>query len=326
MRRPPSLLAAILLPLVAMPGWSGPDPLERLTSGGTVTARAAAIHPDDPARRRVGALTFLGGVALDSDDRAFGGFSAMVVEGDRFTLLSDGGNVVRFRMGADWRPRAVTFSWLSAGPRTGWEKRDRDTESMTHDPVSGRWWVGFENVNQIWGYSADLARGERMAAPRAMARWTRNGGAESLARLADGRFVAISESPRRGEEMRDGLVWPGDPTATEPRFRFAYRPAPGYDPSDVTQLPDGRLLVLERALALPFRWSARLVVVEARALRPGAIVSGRMIALLAHPLLVDNYEGVVAAREGGATIIWLLSDDNQLFLQRTLLLKFRLDG
>lgn len=325
-RRPLVLLAAVVLPLAIVPGWSGEEQVARLTPGGAMTARRVTIDPCDPARTRVGRLTFLGGVALDSGDPAFGGFSALAVEGNRFTLLSDGGNLVRFRMGEDWRPREVAFSHLPAGPRTGWEKRDRDAESMARDPVMGRWWVGFESVNQIWRYSPGFAAGERMMAPGMMRRWRMGAGPESLARLADGRFVAISESPPRGKASPDGIVWPGDPIERRPSFRFAYRPSPGYDPSDVTQLPDGRLLVLERAFGLPFRWYARLVLVDPATIRPGATVTGRTVARLAPPLLTDNYEGVAATREGGATIVWLLSDDNQLFLQQTLLLKFRLDG
>lgn len=325
MRRSVILLAAVVLPLALVPGWTGEERLARLTPGGTMTARAVPIDPADPRHRRVGALTYLGGVALDSDAPAFGGFSALAVEGDRFTLLSDGGNVARFRMGADWRPRAVAFSFLPAGPRTGWEKRDRDAESLARDPASGRWWVGFESVNQIWRYAPGFARAERTASPPMMRRWRKAGGPESLARLADGRFVAIAEEARKGESGRDGIVWPGDPTTRPARFRFNYRPLPGYDPSDLTQLPDGQLLVLERRFRLPFRWSARLALVDPAGLRAGATVSGRTIAVLAPPLLTDNYEGVAATREGRATIVWLLSDDNQLFLQRTLLLKFRLE-
>jgi len=39
----------------------------------------------------------------------------------------------------------------------------------------------------------------------------------------------------------------------------------------------------------------------------------------------DNFEAIAAVREGDSTILWIASDDNQLFLQRSLLLKFRLD-
>ena len=328
-RRAIALLAAIVTPLALGAGWTGEERLALLGKDARMFAQPVPLDAGDPARRRVGALTFLGGVSLTSPDPAFGGFSALTVAGDRITLLSDGGNVVRFRMGADWRPRDVAFASLPGGPRTGWTKRDRDSESMTLDPRTGEVWVGFEGFDQIWRYSPRLARAERGVAPAAMRRWRSNGGAESLVRLADGRFVAIGESREPGgpSGTRPGLAWAGDPTAhAQPAFRFRYRPTPGYDPSDITQLPDGRLLVLERAFGLPFAWSNRLLLIDAAALKPGATIVGQAIARLAAPLIHDNFEGVAATSEGRATIIWLASDDNQLFLERTLLLKFRLDG
>ncbi|MDP1027704.1 esterase-like activity of phytase family protein [Sphingomonas sp. KR1UV-12] len=323
MKRAAALLSAVLLPLLLGTGWAGEERRKLLRAVPDMTVTPVALDAGDPARRRLGALMYLGGAVLTSRDRAFGSFSALAVEGDRFLLVSDGGHVVRFRMGSDWRARDVRFAELPSGPRTGWEKRDRDAESLARDPATGRTWVGFESVNQIWRYGPG---GTRMAAPAAMARWRSNGGAESLARLADGRFVALSESPPYGTAMRVGLVWAGDPTERpEPAFRFSYIPAPGYDPSDLTELPDGRLLVLERRLALPFTWSARLVVVERGAIRPDATVRGREIAMLAAPVLAENFEGVAVVRESGATMLWLVSDDNWLPIQRTLLLKFRLD-
>lgn len=325
MRRFLVLLAAVVLPLALVPGWSGEERLALLGPGGTMTATRVAIDPGDPARTRVGRLRYLGGVALRSDDPAFGGFSSLLVDGDAFTLLSDGGNVVRFRMGDDWRPRGVRFSFLPSGPRTGWEKRDRDAESMARDPATGRIWVGFEDANQIWRYSPGFGPAERMVRPGVMRRWRGGGGIESFTRLADGRFVAIAEQPRRGRTGRDGIVWQRDPTLVRPSLRFSYRPTPGYDPSDMTQLPDGRLMVLERALGLPFRWYARLVIVDPSRIRQGASVAGQTIARLAPPLLTDNFEGVAATREDGRTIVWLVSDDNEMVLQRTLLMKFALE-
>jgi hypothetical protein len=125
---------------------------------------------------------------------------------------------------------------------------------------------------------------------------------------------------------RAAIRFAGDPT-THPRagFTFSFLPPPGYNPSDVTTLPDGRLLVLTRRFKLPFDFAAKLVVVDPAAIRPGALVRGREIATLAKPLIRDNFEGLAVTREGNATILWIVSDDNQLFLQRSLLLKFRLE-
>ena len=319
---------ALLAGLSVFVTWSGENGIERVAPTTQVTATPVPLMKADPGRQQVGALTYLGGVRLTADDPGFGGYSSLSVSGNRFTLLSDLGGVLRFTLNADWRPRDVRFSDLPAGPRTGWTKRDRDSESMTVDPATGQVWVGFEQFNQIWRYGPDFATPAQGVAPPAMAGWKENGGIESMVRLRDGRFVAISETtrPPGGAGGRDALIWSGDPVAQpKPAFRFIYRTAPGFDPSDMTQLPDGRLLVLERRFQLPFRWSNRLVLVDPAAIRPGAEVDGKVIATLKAPLIHDNFEGVAAVREKGATILWLVSDDNQLPIQRTLLLKFRLE-
>jgi hypothetical protein len=324
---------AFLILLLITPDWAGDERLALPAGAPRMTAERVALNPDDPRVRRVGALTFLGGVALADDDPAFGGFSALLVDGERFTLLSDGGNLLRFRMGSDWRPRLVRFDPLPAGPGTGWRKADRDSESMALDPRDGRVWVAFENSNTIWRYAPDFARGERWRAPPAMAKWPTGGGAEGMTRLRDGRFIALSESrrPPRGRDGRKprtrvGALFAGDPADPATKsVRFSYRPERGYDPVEVAELPDRRLLVLERGFAPPFRWRTRLVLVARGAVRADAVVEGRTVARLDAPLLHDNFEGIAVVREGGATIVWLLSDDNQFVLQRTLLLKFRLE-
>lgn len=339
MRVPSSLFVApfvIGAVFALVPGWSGEERLALLGARAAVKAERVALDPGDPGRVRVGGLTYLGGVRLMSDDPAFGGFSALSVVGDRFTLLSDGGNIVRFRMGADWRPRQVAFGNLPAGPGTGWQKGDRDSESLAIDPASGRAWVGFENANEMWRFAPGPGRAEAASAPAAMRDWDVNGGSESLARLPDGRFVAISETshvpPRRwrGSDQdrlrtREAVIFAGDPALARTRARhFAYVPYGRYDPSDATALPNGDLLVLDRAFALPFHWSNRLSIVPAREARGGGVARGRLVAVLDEPLIHDNFEGLAVTREGADLIVWLVSDDNQSALQRSLLLKFRL--
>jgi hypothetical protein len=288
------------------------------------------LDPTNPAQRRAGALTYLGGVRLSSSDPAFGGFSEMTVVGDRFTLLSDAGNVVRFRMGPDWHPTELSFGDLPGGPGTGASKLDRDSESMTRDPATGKIWVGFEGANAIWRYDASLTHVEAGVAPAAMRDWDSNGGAESMVRLHDGGFIVIAEttrppgSPR--QHARIALRFTGDPTDKASRaFAFIYVPPEGYDPSDMTELPDGRLLVLNRRVTIREWFSARLVLLDPRAIRPGARVSGSEIATIAAPMTRDNFEALGVTQEGGATILWIATDDNLEPFEQSLLMKFRLD-
>lgn len=321
------ILLSVLLLLTLLPSWTGGERLALLGRDMRMTATPIALDPADPAVRRIGQLTWLGGVQLKSPDPAFGGFSALAVRGDRFTLLSDGGGIVRFRLDQSGRIVALRFADLRPGPGTGWQKEDRDSESMTSDPRDGTIWIGFERVNAIWRYDASLTRAEGHAAPRAMARWGRNSGAESLVRRSDGSFVVFAEaSAWPGRRARAAIAFAGDPTRWPDRgFRFSYVAPKGYKPTDAAELPDGRLLVLHRRFALPFLFSTKLTIVDPAAIRPGATVKGREIATLAPPLVHDNFEGVAVTRERGQTIVWIVSDDNQNLLQRTLLLKFRLE-
>ena len=329
------IVFVILAVLLLVPGWSGSERLPLYAKVPTITAERVPLYPKDPTRRDLGPFTYLGGVVLRGADPAFGGFSSMHVDGDRFSLLSDGGALVQFTMGGDWRPHDVAVREI-AGPGTGWEKRDRDTESLAVDPTDGRLWIGFENHNAIWRYAPGFVRAEAQRQPREMAHWSDNGGPESLARLPDGRFVVIAETRRvapadwHGPEggrraSRVALLFPGDPIATAPR-RFAYLSGEDYDPADATALPNGDLLVLDRDFRLPYRFANHLSLVPAAAIRAGGVARGRRLATLAAPLIHDNFEGVATTVENGATIVWLVSADNQSMLQRTLLLKFRLDG
>jgi hypothetical protein len=326
------VFAACLLALFFTPDWVGEPRLPLMGCDATIHTAPVALDPKHPGWNRVGALEWLGGVRLTSPDGAFGGFSSLHVAPDRrITLLSDGGNIVQFTLGDDWQPRHAAFGDLPAGPGTGWSKIDRDSESVSVDPRDGSVVTGFETSNMLWRYSPDLRRALGSVAPRAMAAWPANEGAESFTflpreRWGGGAITIGEQDPWPKGRGRAAIRFTGDPVGQPNRgFRFSFVPPPHYDPSDMTVLPDGRLIVLTRRFELPFTFSSKLVVIDRAAIRPGAVVHGREIATLAPPLIHENFEGIAATREGGRTILWLVSDDNQSVLQRSLLLKFRLD-
>lgn len=320
------ILLSLLLVLLFVPSWSGEPRLPLFGARPQVAVHPVILDPEDPARTRLGSLEFIGGLRFSSRDPAFGGLSAMTIAGQRFTLLSDGGLIFGFDMDRDLRPHRFRFGQLPGGPGTGWAKLERDSESLTIDPAGGSAWVGFERHNQIWRYSADLSRVEAHAAPVEMANWSKASGPEAMVRLRSGRFVVLAESSLPGPDgLPRALMFDRDPTRRGARsFGFAYVPADGYRPVDVTELPDGRLLVLERRFAPRRGFTAKLALVDARTIRPGARVSGRVIATFAAPVVHDNFEGLAVTREGRDTMVWIVSDDNQLWFQQTLLLKFRL--
>ncbi len=316
MRRAALLLLALPIAMAAAPPRAPPP----------IRATPVALDRGDPARTKVGTLRYLGGWVLTSRDRRFGGISSMTQQDGRFTALSDEGVLIRFRLDPRGHVRETRIAPLPAGPGTVADKAHRDSESMQRDPATGRSWVGFERVNEIWRYGRDFTRAEAHAAPPAMQGWPGNGGAEAVARLADGRFIVFSEEQPGPDGSTEALLFPGDPTDPKAQpIRFGYAAPAGYKVTDAQQLADGRVVLLNRRFTVLEGVSAVITIADPRAIVAGQAWRSRELARLAPPLTVDNMEALSVARERGRTILWIASDDNFSALQKTLLLKFALE-
>jgi hypothetical protein len=291
-----------------------------------VQAIPVALYADDPARRDLGALTYLGGWQLRGDVGWFGGLSSLHAEGSHLTAVSDAGAVAEFDVGRFGHVANAHILPIPAACGTGGDKADRDSESLAFDPVSGAWWIALEGRNAICRTDNGFVVADRYARPQAMAKWPFNYGPETLVRLTDGRFVVIAEGAQNGGDTRDLVVFDRDPTDPAAiTLRLSYRPPAGFSPTDMTQLPDGRLIVINRRFTPWSLFTARLTVIDPRDFRAGALVEGREIARFAPPTVPENYEGIAATQEDGRTIIWMVSDNNFATWQRTLLLKFAID-
>ncbi|TVV71862.1 esterase-like activity of phytase family protein [Sphingomonas solaris] len=311
------LMPALLLATFLMPSST---PL----ASPIILATPVPLDRVDPARTRLGALRYLGGWELASTDPRFGGLSSMIWRNGRLLAISDAGAVFDIAVTGKV-PSGAVRGMLPAGPGTGEAKSDRDAESLTADPASGRLWVGFEAHNAIWRYDAALGRAEAHVEPSAMRKWPGNGGPEAMVRLRDGRFLIFSEEAPGPAKSTALLIFPGDPTKSDAVPLLAgYRAPPGYAVTDVVALDDGRLILLHRRFTLMEGVSAIVSLLDPARIRPGHAVEATILARLAPPLTVDNMEAVAVSREGGRTILWIASDDNFSPLQRTLLLKFAL--
>lgn len=287
--------------------------------GAQSVARPLALDPL-PAGSRVEAL---GGLVLDDDVLGFGGLSALHIDDDlRLTAISDLGRWMTARLVLrEGRPQGLVE--LQTGPlRDGSGtplKRGYggDAESLARLPDGG-WLVGFERWQRIRRYRNLDGPGEYVEAPPGLEFAPRNGGLESLTVLPDGRWLAIAERfhPRRDESLRRG--WIGGPGAWR---RIAYRPAEGFDPADMTALPEGGALVLERSFSIFAGFGGRVVRLSAAQLE-GAVLEGEELLRLDAPVPRDNYEGISVFRAGGRSLMALVSDDNENMLQRSLLLLF----
>jgi hypothetical protein len=162
--------------------------------------------------------------------------------------------------------------------------------------------------------------------------WRKNSGPETMARLADGRFLIIAEgADQSGMTDHPALLFAGDPVASQLLpLTFRFVPEPGYDPVDATQLPDGRLLILLRRVTytIPAEFDTTIALADPATIRPGEPWRARVIQRLSGDVFGDNFEGIAfipdpADPARGA--VWVIADDNFSVFQRNLLVRFAWD-
>ena len=313
----------LILLLLAVVAVSGERTVYKSDSQ-NIALKPLTLDPAHPGIRRVGDLIFLQAWELGSDNRDFGGVSALAaLPGGRFIGVSDAGTLIGFGLTNNQRVDRPFIAPLPDSSGAGKGYADRDSEGIAHDPATGQFWVSYEIKHVIRRFAPSFARVTGLRKLNGLHILPDNKGVEALVRLRDGRFIAIAENLEDGEH--EGFLFSGDPVESGTAMsRFSYRPSPGYRVTDGTALPDGRLLLLTRRIGFPKGFSAKLTIVDVGIIQPAAEVSGDVIATLAAPLLVDNMEGISVTRERTDIIIWLISDNNFNIWQRTLLMKFRL--
>lgn len=272
-----------------------------------------------------GPLRLTGAWHLTSEQEVFGGVSALMASDGDLVGLSDSGELFALRLPGQAGERTVR-SLPRVLAEQDWPRWRMDSESMTRDPVSGRLWVGFEHLQRICRYAPHFRALEGCVSPPEMQDWPVTGSVESLVRFGDGRFLAIAEMAVDRTGAFQVLLWQGDPVdrVTPPPVRLGYRAPAGYRPTDALWLGGDRLLVLNRRLTLAHGFTARLSLVRLPPLREGAVLRGREIASFVPPGLADNFEALALGHEQGRPVLWMASDDNRFFFQRTLLLRFAL--
>ncbi|WP_435419065.1 esterase-like activity of phytase family protein [Parerythrobacter aurantius] len=285
------------------------------------------VRPMEGLPPTVGPFRVTGAWTLQSRNSHFGGYSALVARrGGTMLAASDRGAGMTFRIGRDG-PEDLRLFPL-ADPHYDPDKYSLDIESMTADPAGGQVWLAFEAINMIERREPGLDGPVRVR-PQAMADWGGNSGPEAMIRLADGRFIVVREG-RQGwfSATHPALLWNGDPVRGGKPAAFGLQLADRFRPTDMTLLPDGRVLLLARRLVLDWPvFEAALLVADPQEIRAGKAWQARELARFAAPFPTDNFEGLAVdpGRRYPVTIS-LISDDNGAELQRTLLLRLQWDG
>ena len=325
-----TILALALIPAAAQPP-RGTDDVRQIT----IRSQAIeAFDPREPSRTRFGALTFRGGLILESSHPDFGGVSGLRVaaDGAHFLAVTDKGHWLRARIVYRGKvPIAITDAKMAPilGPdgkplkSRGWY----DTEALAED--GGAVYVGIERVNQVVRFDIAKdglrARGRPIAVPPGMKLLPHNQSIECLEAAPKGgplagTLVSISE---RGLDTAGNLMGflIGGVGGV-----FSLKRTDEFDVSDCAATPDGKLLVLERRFSWARGLAMRIRSVPFASIKPGALVDGPELIFADMASQVDNMEGLSVHRDAsGAVVLTLISDDNFSPLQRTLLLQFTLE-
>lgn len=256
-------------------------------------------------------VTYAGGLSLHGAH--LHGLSDLKMDGDRAWAVSDFGTLVRFTIRLDDHGRLIGAGDAVSRALTGPDgavlstKIWADAESLALLP-DGRVLIGFEGRHRIWSY------GTGAASPPALVStpdhpFASNQGIEALAAAPDGRWLAMGEA---------GGAWLCDDAACAPLPNAPAAYDDGFLTTGADVDPAGGWFIVQRFYAPPLNFQARVLHMS-----PEGSLSAPLIQLRP-PASVDNFEGIAAVRTATGTRLYLLSDDNGIVFQRTLLMAFDL--
>jgi hypothetical protein len=328
---PPALLAACLALFVSLPHTLHAEDI-------AVRTTPLLLDGSDPARTEIGSLQWRGGIAIASDSRRFGGLSGILIEngGKHLRAISDTGQWLVGELRYDAQGFLVGIEQVAVDNMVDplgelmTTSKANDSESLTR-LADGRVLVGFERDHRVYVYPAGrereggglAAKPLRVATPPGLENAPNNDGLEAMATLPDGRVLAVSEDLSAGEGLVRG--WIGTVESSGLAWQsLAYRIKGPFRPTGASALPNGDVVLTERAFNPAEGVRVRVMRVRAAMIVAGGTIEAEELAYLAAPVVTENLESVDALPlPDGRIGLWIMADDNfNKGLQRTILLHF----
>lgn len=289
------------------------------------------------SEKHFGRLEFIGGLSMRSSDPSFGAISSIRfrADGRSFVAVLDTGHWMTGEIKRDSTTgvlQGVSMvridPMLNENGTTARRKVDMDAEGLA---LRGdRLYVSYEQFHRIGIYpDIDLEGAKpRGRLPHLIPNnaLKRNAGLETLVASPEnsplrGALVAVAEDSvdRNGNlyaAILDGPL----------KGLFAVKKQGDFAVTDGAFLANGDLLLLERRFNFSEGAGMRIRRIDGKDLRPSAVVDGETLIEAGPSYQIDNMEGMdVVAQSDGSTHIILVSDDNHSFLQRNLMLEFKLN-
>lgn len=287
-------------------------------AGPTLAACAREPSVSQAAEASAWTLTREATVTL-SGGGSFGGLSGLRFDGDLLIAVSDIGHWTTIDPAKGTASEVRPLGGISADA----PKSARDAEALART-ANGDWLVAFEGNHRIATYEDPSQPPTATVTLPGTDDLPANGSLESLTVLPDGRLLVLAETAD-ADGGHDGShrAWIGRDGDWEQR---RYRTAGGFVPVDAATLPGGDVLVLERRFSILGWFESRLSLLEASEIAGDGTLIAEAVGPIAPDEGTENFEGLaVMPGDDGAILVYAVSDDNFMDLQRTLLVRYRLE-
>jgi hypothetical protein len=304
-------------------------------SGDPITIKSEPI-PRFGIGSTFGAVTYLGGAELTSEDDRFGGFSGLAIypETNRVIAATDQGEWLEAILrndenGIPHLDEARMGAMLNADGRRFNNKARADAEGLAPG-VEGRLYASFERRHRVLIYRPGdnpfSAKGAWYALPEKFRGLSRNKGVEAIVAppMEEGQTIPtlIGFSEYRDEQDRVlGFIM-----RAKEKHTFWLEGHDRFEVTDADLTGDGHIILLERffsPLTGPRMALRRLKLAD---IKPDATVSAEVLMTASFAQQIDNMEALsITPGADGKPVLNIMSDDNFNAIQRTLWLRFRLD-
>lgn len=303
-----------------------------------ISVHAQVISQFAPGgKTQFGPLEFLGGLEFSSSDERMQSLSSIRFrpDGAHFVSVLDTGNWLTGSIQRDPHGKLSGLTDVAVNPilirggRPG-SKYNSDAEGLALR--DGQMLVSFEQLHRVDAYpdpgfeTSPPLRSLDLPIPRNEFRM--NAGMETIA-------VSPKSGPLKGAPIvvtehsldRDGNLYAAILEGPMKGVFTVVRHDP-YDATDGAFLPNGDFLLLERRFSILGGLGMRLRRIKGEDIRPGAMVDGEMLLEADMNYAIDNMEGidVVDGADGKPHVILISDDNGNHFLQRNIMLEFRLNN
>ena len=274
-------------------------------------------------------LEYVSGLELNSNHEDFGGLSGLIIEdNNNFTTIGDQGIWMTGQLILNNNDELTSIS----NAKLGYLKSEKNiylvqsgklfTDAEAVELFNGKLVVSFERNHRILSYEKIEGVAQLFYDKMKLLDLPNNGGIEAMTSLKDNSLIFISEDL---VDSNDRIV--GFRLYENKLSKIFVKKNGSFKPTDLSVLPSGDILMLERSFTPIKGAKARISLIKYQDIIESPLITPIYIDTISPPMIVDNFEGISSIKSNsGGYFIFILSDDNFNFLQKTILLQFHWDG